>query len=371
VPQLAASDCSSTHVLPQSENPLLHEQGPQSHVVLQTRDPLTSQLSAAEGVQAPAGCEQVDHADQAPSELQVRVCVPQLPHDCDVGPLHAHLPAVQMPLSHFLPQAPQSFASLDMSTHESPQAAYPSLHWMAHLPARHADCPCVGAGQVVSQLPQWFASSAVSTQDLPQTVPEHVLAHFTGEDEASQIAAVPEQDVLHAPQWSAVSSAVSQPSLGSPLQSPHPTAHDDAGKAHLPPSQATDPPTCGKAVQSFEQEPQVFGSSGATQSPSGPQESSSLAQPHGPNRQEAVHVWTPFLPHVCVSPSVHTPSPVHALQSLKAPLRQVRDWLPQRPHARELGPSHDVATGAALPGSVTLGVTDDQEPHGGVDSVFG
>ena len=56
-----------------------------------------------------------------------------------------------------------------------------------------------------------------------------------------------------------MSSAVSQPSLGSPLQSPHPSAHDDAGKAQAQAWQLTSPLTCGRLVQSLEQEPQVLG----------------------------------------------------------------------------------------------------------------
>ena len=52
----------------------------------------------------------------------------------------------------------------------------------------------------MSQVPQWVASVDVFTQDEPQIVPEHVLAHFAGDAEASQIASVPVHEVEHAPQ---------------------------------------------------------------------------------------------------------------------------------------------------------------------------
>jgi hypothetical protein len=35
--------------------------------------------------------EHADHADHVPL-LQVRVCVPQLPHGCEVAPVHVHVP---------------------------------------------------------------------------------------------------------------------------------------------------------------------------------------------------------------------------------------------------------------------------------------
>ena len=71
---------------------------------------------------------------------------------------------------------------------------------MPHCPAAHVAWPCAGVGHSVSQVPQWVASVAAFTQDEPQTVAEHVLAHFAGDAEASQIASIPAQDVVHVPQ---------------------------------------------------------------------------------------------------------------------------------------------------------------------------
>jgi hypothetical protein len=121
-PQLAASDCSSTQALPHSEKPLLHEQPPHAQAVLQDCDPLPSQASVVDGAHAPAACEHVDHADHVPSALQVRFWEPQLPQDCVVGPVQVHFPAAQVPLAHFMPQAPQSFASVVVSTQAAAQA---------------------------------------------------------------------------------------------------------------------------------------------------------------------------------------------------------------------------------------------------------
>jgi hypothetical protein len=155
----------------------------------------------------------------------------------------------------------------------------------------------VGAAQSVSQVPQWLASVAVFTQDEPQTVPEHVLAHFVGDAEASQIASVPVHDVVQLPQWSAVSSAVSQPSLGSPLQSPHPAAHDEAGKAQAPPWQLTSPTTCERLVQSFEQEPHVEGWERSVVHPEPPPAQSAKPLSHwyeqSPAEQLALFATTP------------------------------------------------------------------------------
>jgi hypothetical protein len=140
-----------------------------------------------------------------------------------------------------------------------------------HLPFAHPGCPWAGVGQTVAQSPQWFASVAVFEHEVPHAVPAHMLAHFAGAAEASHTESTPEHAVVHEPQWSAVSRAVSQPSVGSPLQSPHPEAHDDAGNAHCPALQLTLPFTCGKLVQSFVHVPHVRMSVGDEQLPAAPQ----------------------------------------------------------------------------------------------------
>ncbi len=61
--------------------------------------------------------------------------------------------------------------------------------------------------------------------------------------------------------------SVSQPSIGLPLQSAHPGAHDDALNMHWPTAQVLAPLTCGRLVQSLLQLPQWRESFG-TQPPS-------------------------------------------------------------------------------------------------------
>jgi hypothetical protein len=153
----------------------------------------------------------IDHADQVPL-LHVRLCVPQLPHAWLVGPEQVHTAEVHVePAGHDFPQAPQ----LD-------------------------------------------ASEVVSTHEVPHRVPVHFATHPVGESEVlEQIGVLPAQLVVQDPQWFASLSGVSQPSFARPLQSPQPAAHADGANAHCPSLQLTAPATCGKEVQSFEQEPHV------------------------------------------------------------------------------------------------------------------
>jgi hypothetical protein len=95
------------------------------------------------------------------------------------------------------------------------------------------------------------------THDDPHVVPVHVDAQCGVPVEESHVGAVVGHAVVHALQWSATLRAVSQPSVGSLLQSPYPGAQDVAGTTHLPALQVVAPVTCGRAVQSFAHEPHV------------------------------------------------------------------------------------------------------------------
>lgn len=89
-----------------------------------------------------------------------------------------------------------------------------------HLPAAHAGCPWAGVGHELVQDPQWVGLVVTSTHADEHTVPVHVDTQRGVPVEESQTEDVPEQAVEHAPQWPAALRAVSQPSVGSPLQSP-------------------------------------------------------------------------------------------------------------------------------------------------------
>jgi hypothetical protein len=89
-----------------------------------------------------------------------------------------------------------------------------------HLPAAHTGWPWAGVGHTLLQEPQWVALVATSTHVDTHRVPLHVDAQCGVPVEESQIEDVPEQAVAHAPQCSGTLRAVSQPSVGSPLQSP-------------------------------------------------------------------------------------------------------------------------------------------------------
>jgi hypothetical protein len=239
VPQFAVSLCSLTQVLPQSEYPDLQTHEPHVHDVLHVCDPLTSQTWVDEAAHAPAGCAQDDHADHVPSGLQVRVSVPQLPHDCDVcEPSHAHLPSTHAPV-HVVLQSPQWVGSLERFTHEPEHSVVPLSQVSVHRPPAQATSPFATGEQAVLQPPQWFVSVSVSVQEEPQIVPAHVLPHIADPEDVSQMPSTPEHACPHDPQWSAVSSAVSQPSLGSPLQSPKPVAQELEESTHAPALQVT------------------------------------------------------------------------------------------------------------------------------------
>ena len=89
-----------------------------------------------------------------------------------------------------------------------------------HLPAVQADWPCVGAGQALPQLPQLVSLELTSTQAPPHTVPLHVGEQKGAPDDESHVGDGDVHVVEHEPQWLASFSAVSHPSVGSPLQSP-------------------------------------------------------------------------------------------------------------------------------------------------------
>lgn len=88
-------------------------------------------------------------------------------------------------------------------------------------PAAQAACPCeTPVVHEWPQPPQLFASLVVSEHVEPQSVvvPVQPATHCAFAPEASQIGVLPEQAVLHEPQWSACVMLVSHPSADAPLQ---------------------------------------------------------------------------------------------------------------------------------------------------------
>jgi hypothetical protein len=80
-----------------------------------------------------------------------------------VHPADVHAPLSQTsPVAHFVPHAPQLFASTAVSTQSPPQSASPALHW--HVPAAQLWPPV----HVVPHVPQLAESDFRSTHDPPQ-----------------------------------------------------------------------------------------------------------------------------------------------------------------------------------------------------------
>jgi hypothetical protein len=72
---------------------------------------------------------------------------------------------------------------------------------------------------------------------------------------------------VHEPQWSGLLMSTSHPSSALVEQCPKPVAHEVGGTTHAPAWHVVGPETCGRAVQSCVQEPQVLGSVSETHFP--------------------------------------------------------------------------------------------------------
>jgi hypothetical protein len=133
--------------------------------------------------------------------------------------------------------------------------------------------------------------------------------------------------------------SVSQPSSALLVQCPHPTWHDVGGTEHLPMTHVAGPPTCARAVQSWPQAPQFFGSLSLFVH-AVPQESG-VEEGHEHPPPPAMQLWpfahalhaAPALPHslsVCVvvtHPVASQQPPAHdvASHATQAPPAQI--WL--------------------------------------------
>jgi hypothetical protein len=319
-PQLAGSVLVLTQARPQGVSPAPQVQAPHSHALLHVCEPVPSHDCVVAALHTPCPV-QADHADQTPC-WQVRVCAPQSPHVCEAAPVHVHAPA----------------------WHVAP------------------------AGHAWAHAPQLAGSVLVSTQAVPHAVAVHVVTHAADDAGAAEQSMPAPQAMVHDPQWVASVSACSQPSVGSPLQSPNPAVQDVDGNAQRPEEQVVGPLTLGSSVQSLSHEPQVRVSVAETQLPGAPQESWPLGQAQLPQWHEASHTCDPPTPQSSVEPAWQTPSPAHALHAPQRPSTQGRDWVPQRPHDWVAGPAHDVAMGSVEggPGCGATTVTEDHGPQGGM-----
>jgi len=186
-----------------------------------------------------------DQAPQVPSVLHVRVCVPalQVPHDCEPAcpepQTPPHFPALHVwlavqgdPESFHCPSGPQLWGCLPLQC--SPEGAQTPPHW----PPTHVWL----LAQAWPHAPQLFSSVVTSVHVPPHAVlPGSQLTAQVPEPLQSGVASV--QAFPQLPQCAAIDRSASHPSLESPLQSPHPAAHDEAGNAHRPASQLVAPVT--------------------------------------------------------------------------------------------------------------------------------
>jgi hypothetical protein len=94
---------------------------------------------------------------------------------------HPLLEQVALPLAmpaQTLPQVPQLFRSVLVSTHALPQRMNGAVHWKSQVPPLHTDLPLVGAEQTTPHLPQLEVALEVSTHEplqlvsVPQSVPQ-------------------------------------------------------------------------------------------------------------------------------------------------------------------------------------------------------
>jgi hypothetical protein len=144
------------------------------------------------------------------------------------------------------------------------------LHAKPQTPPVQTAWPC--ATPVVQAWPQplqLFASVVASVHVEPHCVvpPEHADAQWAVLPDATQIGVEPEQTVPQAPQLLVCIRLDSQPSVGSPLQSPYPGAHALAPNEHWPAVHDVDPLTFGRFVQSRLHEPHRAGTVSASLQP--------------------------------------------------------------------------------------------------------
>lgn len=284
-PQLLLSVCLLTQLVPQRVVPLLQTQLPQPQAFVHVLVPVPPHTCVEAGAHTP-WLPQLDQAEKLPSLLQVRVAVPQLPHAWVRGPLHAHIPAWQVtPGAHANPHEPQFLASLVTSRQLPPQAAKPLAQMNPQLPAVQVAVPWAGTGQANPHEPQLLGSLLVSTHAEPQVVPAQVFWHWGEAELPAEVShTVPAaQAVVHDPQWRLSLSAVSQPLLASPSQSPYPAAHAAAENAHSPALHVVFPLTWARAVQSLSHAPHVRRSLADTHFPAPPQAICPLAHSHAPH----------------------------------------------------------------------------------------
>jgi hypothetical protein len=230
-------------------------------------------------------------ADHVPP-LQVRVWVPQSPHACEDDPVQAHWPATQEePPGQTVPQPPQLLPSVCSSTQLLAQRASPPLQ----VQAPHWQLPLHVCDPLVSQV----CVAAGAHAPWPVHVPH-----------ADQVP--PLQVRLWVPQFP-------QACVVAPLHAHWPLVHVEPAGQVVPHA------------------PQLaLSESSSTQVP--PQDESPALHAQAPHWQVPAHDCDPLPWQACVAPGAHAPCPAQAAQADHVPALQVRVWVPQLPHACEVGP---------------------------------
>ena len=186
--------------------------------------------------------------DGSPSQSAKPVrhaAIPQRP------PLHA---AVAFGSTHARPHAPQLAALVSRSVSQpfgampSQSPVFASQCTMVHAPPTHPSVDTCGSAQTVPQAPQFVGSMEVRVQNAVTPVPHvarpapQVVPHAPAEHTWPAEHAMPQLPQLVL----SVRVSVSQPSLGTPLQSAKPAAHPPVGITHAPATHDC-ADTCGRA----------------------------------------------------------------------------------------------------------------------------
>jgi hypothetical protein len=102
------------------------------------------------------------------------------------------------------------------------------LHENAHCPAVQTTSAFATEGHLALHPPQWFVLMSVDTHSLPQSAGAeagHPVVHWKDAPNGAQTGTLGGHAVLQAPQLTERERSLSQPSLGSRLQSAQPRSH--------------------------------------------------------------------------------------------------------------------------------------------------
>ncbi len=198
-----------------------------------------------------------------------------------------------------VPQAPQFVRFLNRLVSQpfaglESQLPQPAVHVNPHVPAAQVTDVVFGAdGQTRPHIPQFAVSLARARQ-----IPEHIVCPAGHAQTPAWHVAPPMHERPHTPQFAAVLSGVSQPSLAMLLQFANPGVHSPT--PHVPAKQAAAP----------------FGGVGQT-------------LPHVPQLRASVMVFVQAMPHITGVAPPHVD--VHVPPEQTCPIVHVVPHIPQLP----------------------------------------